>query len=62
VGQNRPEEIENSPRHFKATYPYDVTKRLNAGEIAFLEKSLDGGFSSAFEMQEVIENLKVKRI
>jgi hypothetical protein len=35
---------------------------LNAEEIAFLEKSLDGGFSSAFEMREVIENLKKNRI
>jgi len=62
VGQNRPEEIENAPRHYKATYPYDVTKRLNVDEIAFLEKSLDGGFSSAFEMRDVIEKLKEKRI
>lgn len=62
VGQNRPEEIENSPRHYKASYPYDVTKRLNVDEIIFLEKALDGGFSSAFEMRDVIESLKRKRI
>ncbi len=62
VGQNRPEEIENAPRHYKASYPYDVTRRLNPGEIAFLERSLDGGFTSAAEMQDALEKLKKQRI
>ena len=33
IGPNRPEDIENSPRHFKASYPYDVQKRLNQDEM-----------------------------
>ncbi len=61
IGQNRPEDIANSPRHFKASYPYDITKRLTADEIAFLEKSLDGGFTSALEMKDAIDRLKQNR-
>ncbi len=61
VGQNRPEDIANSPKHFKASYPYDVEKRLNSAEIAFLERSLDGEFSSASEMKEAIEKLQENR-
>ena len=61
IGQNRPEDIANSPRHFKASYPYDITKRLNADEIAFIEKSLDGGFSSALEMKDAVDRLKQNR-
>ena len=61
IGQNRPEDIANSPRHFKASYPYDITKRLNADEIAFIEKSLDGDFSSALEMKDAVDRLKQNR-
>lgn len=62
VGANKPEEIENSPRHYKASYPYDVQKRLNQDEISFLERSLDGGFSSALEMKDALNQLLIKRL
>jgi len=61
VGPNRPEDIENSPRHFKASYTYDVQKRLNEDEMAFLEKALDGSFASADEMSEALQLLIKKR-
>jgi len=62
VGPNRPEDIENSPRHYKASYSYDVQKRLNISEIAFLEKALDGGFSDAQEMGGALTGLLDKRL
>jgi len=62
VGANKPEDIENSPRHYKASYPYDVQKRLNQEEITFLERSLDGGFTSALEMHNSLEQLLLKRL
>ncbi|MCJ7695749.1 MAG: hypothetical protein MUO40_10020 [Anaerolineaceae bacterium] len=62
VGANKPEDIENSPRHYKASYPYDVQKRLNREEITFLERSLDGGFSSALEMHDALGKLILKRL
>ncbi len=62
VGPNRPEDIESSPRYYKASYPYDVQKRLNMAEMQFLEKALSGGFMSADEMSEALKQLLVKRL
>jgi len=62
IGPNRPEDIEKSPRHFKASYPYDVQKRLNQDEMVFLEKALDGFFDSAGEMSDALELLLKKRL
>ncbi len=62
VGANRPEEIENAPRQYKASYPYDVQKRLNMAEMQFLEKALNGGFVSADEMREALEQLLSRRL
>ena len=62
VGPNRPEEIENSPRHYKASYPYDVQKRLNLEEMGFLEQALDGVFTSAESMSEALNQLLKKRL
>lgn len=61
VGPNRPEDIENSPKHFKASYPYDVQKRLNQHEMAFLEKALDGFYASADEMSDALQLLLKNR-
>lgn len=58
VGPNRPEEIENAPKHYKATYSYDIQKRLNGDELVFLEKALDGVYTSATKM---IDDLKYLR-
>lgn len=62
IGPNRPEDIANSPHQYKASYPYDVQKRLNTDEMQFLEKALDGGFSAASEMEEVLRQLLDKRL
>ena len=62
VGPNRPEDINNSPRHFKASYSYDVQNRLNQEEMRFLEKALDGNFLSAAEMRDHLQYLASKRL
>jgi len=61
VGPNRPEDIANAPTRYKASYSFDVQNRLNADEMRFLEKALDGGFSSAGEMKETLQSLQKKR-
>lgn len=38
------------PRHFEASYSYEVQRRLNNEEMRFLEAALDGAFKSASEM------------
>lgn len=62
VGPNRPEDIANSPRHFKASYSYDIQNRLNQDEIGFLEKALDGGFQTPAEMRDYLKHLSNKRL
>jgi len=62
VGPNRPEDIASAPRHFKASYSYDVQNRLNQEEMRFLEKALDGSFLSAAEMREHLQFLASKRL
>ncbi|MEL7644804.1 MAG: hypothetical protein AAGU04_00865 [Anaerolineaceae bacterium] len=62
VGPNRPEDIASAPRHFKASYSYDVQNRLNQEEMRFLEKALDGAFLSAAEMREHLQFLVSKRL
>lgn len=62
VGPNRPEDIENAPRRYKASYPYDVQKRLNIAEMRFLEKALAGEFTTADEMSEALKLLLAKRL
>lgn len=61
VGPNRPEDIANSPSHFKASYSFDVQNRLNRDEMAFLEKAIDGGFTNPTEMKENLAILAAKR-
>lgn len=61
VGPNRPEDIANSPTHYKATYSFDVQKRLNEAEMLFLEKALDGRFQTPSEMIEAVRILQSKR-
>lgn len=61
VGGNRPEDIANSPIQYKAQYSFDVQNRLNKDEMAFLEKALEGGFSSASEMKAQLMVLAAKR-
>ncbi len=61
VGGNRPDEIANSPKHFKASYSFDIQNRLNDDEMRFLEKALDGGFSTASEMKLALGMLAAKR-
>lgn len=62
VGPNRPDEIANSPTHFKASYSFDVQNRLNDQEIGFLEKALDGQFKTPTEMKNVLQSLLGKRL
>jgi hypothetical protein len=62
VGPNRPEDIAAAPRHFKASYSYDVQNRLNQEEMRFLEKALDGSFLSAAEMRDHLQHLASKRL
>ncbi len=62
VGPNRPEDIANSPRHFEASYSYEVQRRLNDEEMRFLEAALDGSFKSAAEMHEQLQVLYNKRL
>jgi len=58
IGPNRPEDIANSPRHFQASYSYDVQNRLNQEEMRFLEKAIRMGASrTASEMHEQLEYL-----
>lgn len=61
VGPNRPEDIANSPSHYKASYSYDVQKRLNQDEMAFLDQALDGAFKTPEAMAESIAVLQRKR-
>lgn len=61
VGPNRPEDIANSPQHFKASYSFDVQNRLNTDEMRFLEKALDGGFVTPADMKDQLEFLYAKR-
>ncbi len=61
VGGNRPDEIANSPTQFKASYSFDVQNRLNQDEMNFLEKALQGGFTSASEMKAQLAVLAAKR-
>jgi len=62
VGPNKPEDIANSPTHFKASYSYDVQNRLNQEEIKFLENALDGFFKTPTEMKAALEALYAKRL
>lgn len=62
VGPNRPEDIANSPTHFKASYSYDVQNRLNDQEIRFLENALDGQFKTPTEMKSALQVLYSKRL
>lgn len=62
VGPNRPEDIANSPTHFKASYSYDVQNRLNQDEMRFLEKALDGDFHTPAEMRDHLNYLYNKRL
>lgn len=62
VGPNRPEDIENAPRRYKASYPYDVQKRLNQEEMHFLERALNGDFMTADQMADALKQLLSKRL
>jgi serine/threonine protein kinase len=62
VGPNRPEDIANSPTHFKASYSFDVQNRLNDQEIHFLEKALDGYYKNPSEMKAALQALQRKRL
>ncbi|NLC29178.1 MAG: hypothetical protein GX773_01845 [Chloroflexi bacterium] len=62
VGPNRPEDIANSPQHFKASYSFDVQNRLNDQEIKFLENALDGNFKTPTEMKAALQVLQSKRL
>lgn len=61
VGPNRPEDIANSPARYKASYSFDVQKRLNQDEMSFLEQALDGVFTTPESMAEAIAALQRKR-
>lgn len=61
VGPNRPEDIANSPTHYKASYSFDVQNRLNASELKFLETALDGGYQTPDAMIEALEKLALER-
>lgn len=61
VGPNRPEDIANSPTHYKASYSFDVQNRLNSEEMRFLEKALDGGYRTPTEMKDYLQYLYQKR-
>jgi len=62
VGPNRPEDIANSPKHFKASYSFDVQNRLNDQEIKFLENALDGAFKTPTEMKAALQSLQGNRL
>ncbi|NLW71499.1 MAG: hypothetical protein GXY37_01245 [Chloroflexi bacterium] len=61
VGPNRPEDIANSPSHYKASYAFDIQNRLNEAEMKFLEKALDGRYQTPSEMIEDVRALQSKR-
>jgi len=61
VGANRPEDIANSPTRYKASYSFDVQKRLNAEEMKFLETALEGGYKTPAEMKDKLDELYLKR-
>jgi hypothetical protein len=56
-----PEDINNSPRHFKASYSYDVQNRLNQEEMRFWKKPWMGLLSAA-EMRDHLQYLASKRL
>ena len=62
VGPNRPEEIANSPSHYKASYSFDVQNRLNNQEMKFLDNALDGQFKTPTEMKNALQILHTKRL
>jgi hypothetical protein len=62
VGPNKKDDIDNAPHQYKASFHYDVQKRLNKSEMSFLEKALAGEFHEAGELLQSLKELHKKRL
>ncbi len=61
VGPNRPEDIQNAPKHYEPVWTYDDQKRLSQDELDVLGQAIQGNYPTAAGLAQDLQSLYNQR-